>query len=474
MRKLLMATAAILGATGGMALAQTAAPSQGQYIGPYGAGPAANNNNNIWGAANTPSGSPAVGGFATLYAPNTDAAPTPGTIVIRLNGRVETGIALNYAGNTGAGAGTVKYNPVSIPTFMRLYPGFDGLSANGMRYGAAVELRENFASTTNGGAPTLGGNASANSSQQTVYVRRSFVYFGSDQVGIVRLGQADGVISIFDPCIFTSVCWDPTGSVGGNELQSTGSQGSVSIPLVWLSGQGAEYANSKIVYLSPQVFGFDFGLEYDPNQGNGQNGGGACGAGSVICSEVTTGPGVLAGQWDNKIAVGVRYMNTFGPVDFKAFGTYVAARALNNTAAGATKFDNLSFGTGGIAITAMGVTVAADYIGGHVNNQQAAVADGGKPTNAVITGVSYHNGPLSIGANVGIIDMQGVGIVGKTQEHDFEVNAGGSYSLAPGFTMVAEYMYQQRHAGGHNFYGGAAATGDIHSNGMLLATVVSW
>ena len=59
MRKLLMASAAILGASGGLAFAQSlpvAAASQGQYAGPYGAGPAANNNNNSWGTANTPSG----------------------------------------------------------------------------------------------------------------------------------------------------------------------------------------------------------------------------------------------------------------------------------------------------------------------------------------------------------------------------------------------------------------------------------
>ena len=41
MRKLLMATAAIMGATGGLAYAQTPAnPSQGQLAAPYGAGPA--------------------------------------------------------------------------------------------------------------------------------------------------------------------------------------------------------------------------------------------------------------------------------------------------------------------------------------------------------------------------------------------------------------------------------------------------
>ena len=54
MRKLLLASAAILGATGGLAFAQTPAhPNQGQMAAPYAGGPAANNNNNVWGIANT-------------------------------------------------------------------------------------------------------------------------------------------------------------------------------------------------------------------------------------------------------------------------------------------------------------------------------------------------------------------------------------------------------------------------------------
>ena len=59
---------------------------------PYGAGPAANNNNNAWGIANTPTGCAAAGPLSTIYAPNVDAVPAPGTVVIRLNGRVEVDV----------------------------------------------------------------------------------------------------------------------------------------------------------------------------------------------------------------------------------------------------------------------------------------------------------------------------------------------------------------------------------------------
>src|ERR1700712_1716385 len=155
MRKLLMASAAILGASGGLAYAQTAAPNQGQLAAPYGAGPAANNNNNSWGTANTPTGNSAAGPLSTIYAPNVNAVPAPGTIVIRLNGRVEVDMTANYTSadkgvNANGTPNGFKVNPVGISSYARLYPGFDGRAANGLRYGASVELRENFYAGTTG------------------------------------------------------------------------------------------------------------------------------------------------------------------------------------------------------------------------------------------------------------------------------------------------------------------------------------
>src|ERR1700755_1513067 len=119
MRKLLMASAAILRASGSLPFAQTpvAIPSQGQLSAPYGAGPAANNNNNDWGVPNTPSGSAAAGPLSTLYAPNTDPVPAPGQVVIRLNGRLDALAALTYSNaNTSipTAGGTYKVNPLGF------------------------------------------------------------------------------------------------------------------------------------------------------------------------------------------------------------------------------------------------------------------------------------------------------------------------------------------------------------------------
>jgi hypothetical protein len=532
MRKLLLASAAIVGATGGLAYAQPA-PSQGQLVAPYGSGPAANNNNNSWGTANTPSGSAAAGPLSTIYAPNVIAVPTPGTVVIRLNGRVEVDLNAGFSNlNTGVGTtgttaavGTTaaqianptgagyKLNPLGIGTYMRLYPGFDGLAANGLRYGAAIELRENFYAgtigTTNatvtpaGNQPSGTGGAasgSGNTSAETVFVRRAFTYLASDQAGLLRLGQGDGVLGLFDNCIFTTQCWDAgVGNFNGggpSEDMASGAQP----PFVWLAQAGAEYGNNKIVYLSPQFFGFDFGFQYAPSEGNSlQNDVTSsplqtttCNQAGQNCISVTSGNDPT--RWYNQVGVGARYQQTFGAVDFKAYGfwetagkedlttaTYLPPSTVpgtyNGNSTARLRYDNLNFYKAGTAITAFNTTAAVDYIGGAVNGQLAMRPTGGVPTNAVLGGLTYANGPIVLGIEYGVIDTQGqANLTGITQRHEYEFATGGTYKVAPGLALVAEYMYMHRHQGDFNFATGVAGAGthDIQSQGMLLSTVLTW
>jgi hypothetical protein len=519
MRKLLMASVAILGASGSLALAQTPAhPNQGQLAAPYGAGPAANNNNNAWGIANTPTGSAAAGPLSTIFAPNVDAVPAPGTIVVRLNGRVEVDVTANFTsvdrGITATGAPNgFKLNPVGISSYMRLYPGFDGLAANGLRYGAAVELRENvgaadrtFANTTTGG---VANSPSANTSAETVFVRRAFTYLASDKVGIVRFGQTDGVIGLFDPCIFYSGCWDAgVGNFNGAQIQATGPGGGAAIPFVWLAQAGADYGNGKIVYLSPQFFGFDFGVQYAPNMGNTYQMTGlsvGCNQASTTC--INTSSGNDPTRWLNQVGAGLRYQQSFGPVDVKAYGFYETAgkeqlttNAYSTTAqaragtviggitsgANTLRYDNLNFYEAGVAVTAANITLAANYIGGAINGQLSMRPTGGAPMDALVTGITYANGPITLGLQGAYINSQGdARMTGVSQRHEYEAAFGGAYKLAPGVQLAAEYMYTYRHQGGFDFANNApgrnaaglapgSLTRDGQGQGFLFSTVLTW
>jgi hypothetical protein len=504
MRKILLASVTFL--SGSIAAAHAQGPanqSQGQFAAPYGAGPAANNNNNAWGIANTPSGNLAAGSLSTVYAPNTYAVPAPGTIVIHLNGRVEVDVSANYTSvdkglNANGTPNGFKLNPVGIGSYFRLYPGFDGVAANGLRYGASVELRENFVGATSGSTTGVSSGAvngpSATTSGQTIFVRRAFTYLATDQAGLLRLGQTDGVLGLFDNCIFTSQCWDAgiTG-INGGALQQEAPSGATGVPFVWLNQSGAEYGNNKIVYLTPQFYGFDFGVQYAPNEGNSfADASGATQFQSTPCNQagaacISVSSGNDATRWLNQVGAGLRYQRTFGPVDMKAYGFYETAgkEGLTTTAftlpsptgsATTLRYDNLSFYKAGVAVTAANITAAVDYIGGAVNGALAMRPTGGVPTNAVLAGLTYANGPIVLGVTGGIIDTQGAAqLTGISQRHEEEIAFGGNYKLAPGVQLVGEYMYTQRHQGGFDFNQGApGTTRDAKGQGLMFSTVLTW
>ena len=485
MRKLLLASAAIVGATGGVAFAQSSSPpvhpNQGQMAAPWAAGGySTNDNNNVAAAA-------IKGAIAT---------PTPGTVVIRLNGKVDTAITASWGtGENVPGSG--KISPIGLNAYMRLYPGVDGLATNGLRYGAGIELRENFGPANTTGNVQAGVNtqatapsASSYDFSQTVYVRRAFVYLASDKAGLVRVGTTDGLIGLFDGAVTTSQTWDfGIGQFNGGEAQAAGTTAGSAIPFVWLSLAGAEYDNAKIVYMTPQFYGFDFGVQYAPNMAN--NNAGACNAAGPTCASLTAGADPT--RWLNQVAAGVRYQGVLGGVAVKTYAVYETAgkesiagggfaangNLASQSAAGAVglKYDNLSFVSAGAAFTYSGFTLAANYIGGALNGQLAMRPTGGAPENAVVVGLTYANGPWTLGVESGFVDSQGdVRLTKISQRHEWEMAFGGTYVVAPGVGLVAEYIHTERHQGGFNFVTGGAGVGtrDAHAQSLLFATVVNW
>jgi len=520
MRKLLMASAAIMGASGGLALAQTAPignVNQGTAALPYAGGPSYANFANVQGSLQNQMGSAAAGGLSSMsyYGPGVYTLPTPGTVVIRLGGKVEADIGVGFTslssivgvGTTGGTSlnGTaagqnvagVKYktNPVAIGSYMRLYPGFDGMTTNGIRYGAQIELRENFQpSQTAMGTPAAPSvvTPSGNTSAQTVMVRRAFTYIASDQFGIVRLGQGDGVIGLFDPCIFAGQCWDAGVGVFQNNffggffpINSTGG-GATNYP--WLSQAGAEYGNEKIVYLTPQIFGFDFAAQYAPGMGNAyaDSAGGVgypatVGNTTVVSdAEETLTSGATQNRWYNEMSVGARYMQTFGAVDFKAYAAWIHAAHEGSVQPITASFNPINLYQAAAAVTTAGLTASITYQWGNVNNQLALNQVGAAHMSAPVIGLTYINGPWTAGISAATIDAQGNAgaLVGYSQRHQAELALGGNYKLAPGINLVLEYSYYATHQGGFNFATNTAtktsAYNDVKGQGLVFTTMLTW
>jgi hypothetical protein len=520
MRKVLLATTVLFVGGHSFARAQISSPpvqnqanpSQGQFIGVYGAGGATSNNNNAWGTANTPTGSPAAGLLSTIRAPNVYATPTPGTLVIHINGRVEADVAANWTSvdkgtNPNGTPNGYKLNPVGVASDIRIFMGADGRAANGLRYGAAIEMWQNFYGGTADSNPSLANNnGSGNSSGQTVFVRKEFAYIASDKLGLLRIGGAEGVIGLMDPCIFSSQCWDAgMGTLNGGGPNAVAPQGAMGIPWVFSSQSGAEYATDKIVYLSPQVYGFDFGLSYAPNKGNifGDQSGASplqnavCNQAGPECLNVSSGND--ASRWLNLVGAGLRYQHNFGAVDFKAYGVaetsgketlttqdYVSAPAARAAGFGGganqtqfMRYNNMQFYQTGVAVTYSNLTFAFDYMGGQVNGQLALNPTGGAPMSAWVAGVTYMNGPWTLGIMYEDITSQGdARLAGFSQRREQGFAMGGNYRLAPGLQVVGEYQYEYRHQGGFDFNQGNLGlngrTVDAHGQGIETALVMNW
>ena len=91
------------------------------------------------------------------------------------------------------------------------------MATNGLRYGAAIEVRQNFTGQVSNSGSS---GACGYSSLETLYVRRAFTYFAGENWGIVRAGQADGLIGIFDNGV-TTFQFLPTGNLNGGDRRTS-------------------------------------------------------------------------------------------------------------------------------------------------------------------------------------------------------------------------------------------------------------
>jgi hypothetical protein len=116
--------------------------------------------------------------------------PTPGSVVVHVNGRVLFGAVAESSTldvfRTAPATAPAKLDTFGTVGFMRIFSGVDAMATNGLRYGASIELRQDFGPAA---GSTANSGGSANSFSSTVFVRRAFTYFANDQFGIIRLGQ---------------------------------------------------------------------------------------------------------------------------------------------------------------------------------------------------------------------------------------------------------------------------------------------
>jgi hypothetical protein len=413
----------------------------------------------------------------------------PGTAVVRLNVRLFADVMVgndsgsNYKNpTTGVAA---KAAPYYFGEFMRIYPAFDGMTPNGIKYGASAEIRQNSGGT---GSNQASNNLSG-SSGNTLYWRRETAYVGTDRLGTLRFGQTDQALGLFEVGTFEN--FDTEGGWNGNlpGLFSPAAQ----INWVFLD-TSSWYTTSKFVYLSPRFAGFDFGASFEPSSNqtsgdttcSGTSNTGAVGLGCATVSSISGPFATIKGDLArrrNMFDVTARYTGTFGPIGLVAEGAYMGSGHVDdgNTAPDPVRYKGLSVLDGGVVVTFGGLAV-----GGHIDhgkiNGNALLAAGQRDETAVIGGGSYAFGPFIVGASFlneeygGAANGLYAGTASFGERHEQGVSVGGTFDWAPGISLYTDYLYGTRHQANYDFYADSRAktNNSTRAQGIDVGTIFRW
>ena len=471
MRKLLVATAALLGLAGPAFAAgliemnpTTSPPSVGDAT----------------GVTTTP---PKSG----WNAPNFN--PDPGKVIIRLDGLLAwdvgaTGGTLNNGNVYTAGkiTGTGKSQPFQYSGYFRLYFGIDGKLLNGMIWGANSEMRTNFAGETPPGYVGTGafGSPGGNATATTYYVRRAYGYFGAPAWGLIRFGQGDGPLSLFTtPGITTGEAFS-TGAWDGDVPDLMPGNASAG----WLfNDTSPEYASNKLVYLSPTFFGLTGSVSFAPNQSN--LGVTECSnSASANCYAQTSSVNAAdQSHWVNEVEGAVRYQANFGPVALDSMFGFQKSGVVNQGNFGAPEtHKGVAAMDAGASLTFMGASVFGHVYGGQVNGLNTApvvTATRGTPKQwDWVAGAQYTIGPWTAGASYYYVGNEGSAAGIGNQSFRGEA-IGGTYNIAPGFNTFLEYLHGQRRQAGVNFKDSGTGVptdfgNNVTSNGIALTMLIQW
>ena len=388
---------------------------------------------------------------------------------VRVGGYLQTTVAISddnldtargtNAGPTGvAGAGRVDRSSTDFRNEVEIHVFVTGKAANGLSYGAVVEIQND----------NVGGGGSGSA----LDLDEAYVFVSSPTLGTIRFGEEDSAASIMQvraPAITgfgADGAWD-VGLLG----TANGTGGNPSL----LTGINDGSDATKIIYLSPQFFGFDFGASYAPNTGEGDR----AFLGRAVDTIAVTG-GALAinpTQRDdtsltNEISAALRYRGTFGGVGIAAGFGYMQAESAKNGAAGtavAARLDDVSAYTVGLNLSAFGLTVGGEYSWGKYSGAsvgRAPLAAGRDESNHWLLGATYVMGAFSVGAYYGVATQDNGGTLADREQTGWGL--GVAYTVAPGLEVFANYnTYEDKNV---NITFGGGTLADREFSAFFLGT----
>lgn len=401
----------------------------------------------------------------------------PGSIRVHLNGYLQFDVGTMGGTGMSGGSGATAYKKNAIDTSgdVRLYPGFDGMTVDGLGYGAQIELRT---TTANANGSGVNSNSTSDNGFDGIYVRRAYGYLGTTDYGYVRFGQTDSAFSLLQRGVIEAFG-------DGGQFNDDGGPVTMlpSAPGQFIyADQGALYTTNKIVYISPSIEDpllngkLSVSMGFEPNS-NGIKEGyantGSCYAANVVSTGCAAN---LNARRRNTFDGMIDYSVVFGNITTKASVGYLDAQPVAYTgeplAAAPYGYASMGVVQAGIQTSIKGLATDSDSITLGANVKSGSVEDGYKfkprgARNALayIVGAAYDNGPYTVGGS--FFDSQsanGVGTDGGHTLSEYGAAAGANYAIAKPMSLWLEYLYGSQHT----------ATTDDHSQVLALGATIKW
>ncbi|MFC0410252.1 porin [Roseomonas elaeocarpi] len=402
---------------------------------------------------------------------NTDSRPGAATV----SGPFTTTSTGVNAGTNGANQTTVTNSPAvqtarrgksDLASDAEIHIVANGKATNGLRYGVAMELEVDY---NNANYSTSSGTRAAKTAIDT---DEMWMYIAGD-FGQFRFGDEDNVINLMS---VGHVANFGTGGMDGdqNDTITTNSR----FATTWTSDTGD---NTKIIYMSPQFFGFDFGGSFAFNTGEGEDTG--CNLGYVTseCDSANAFTG-SSPRRRNEVAAIVRWRGSFGGVGLQAAGGLWhsdVTKVLGVTSTrGIGLGKEMNVGYAAAQATAYGFTVGGEYYWGSTNatfNPLVRSDISQQNLKNFFGGISYTIGPVTVGANYARqLSAGSQSVAAVRQEGGWAI--GATYVLAPGLSLVADFVDQSRKERGFNFSTASAGASNNRADvrSVLIGTRIAF
>jgi predicted porin len=323
-------------------------------------------------------------------------------------------------------AGNVARDAIDFKNEVEIVLNVTGKAANGLAYGAVIEIQNDG---TGGSVMDLD---------------EAYVFVGTPTLGQLRFGEEDSAANLLQvrhPALATSGTdgdWDD-GLASAQAFTGGG-------PSLVASINDAN-DSTKIIYLSPQFAGFDFGLSYTPNRNEGDRIISARALDALPGSSAATNGHRDANGLTNEISAALRYRGTFGGVGIAAGFGYMQADGARATNAGVAtttlEAEDMRAYTVGLTLAAFGFTVGGEYTWGQyqgtVSAAPTAKANQDDSSHFAL-GVTYTTGAISVGAFYGAAEQDtNTGASAALKREQTVWGISGLYAIAPGLDVYATY-----------------------------------